>query len=398
MESITRENVWRIIVGGVVLSIIEIGVFFSRGIFSAFINPYPMALVLFNVLTIPLFVLLLKQKRQIRRLRYVVYLVVLFYLVWACFYSWSARSVMPFSEVIISLYILMVFGAAVFIYMEPLWSACLFTASLALFLTLLPRSGYSYLQVLGHIWNAIGLNLFAWLVSRLLFGFRLRTFVAQKELELARAKSDALLLNVLPAKIVEDLKQKGTTTPERFDRVTVLFSDLVNFSGISNRLSPEVLVGELNDLFAAFDDIVKRYHCERIKTIGDAYLCVCGMPRPHPRHTERILEAAQEMVAFIRERNRSHSPSWQIRIGVHSGSVVGGIVGTQKYIYDVFGDTINIAHRLEQHSVPMHINVSEATFSLARGSFRFSRRGPVEVKGIGTMPMYFLEDKNDTRS
>jgi|GEM_PF-2088740 len=390
LEGIAGEDFRRVIIGGAVVAAIEIGVFFSRG-HSSLTQIFPVALVLFNLLTIPLFILLLKQDAvPRRRLRYLVYLVVGFYLVWACFYSWSARFVMPLSEVMISLYILMVFGAAVFIYMEPLWSACLFTASLGLFIILLYQGDYSQVQVMGHIWNATGLNLIAWVTSRLLFGFRMKTFVARQELEKARAQSDALLLNVLPAKIVEDLKQTGTAVPQRFDEVTVLFSDLVNFTETARSLSPEVIVGELNDLFGAFDQIVKELECERIKTIGDGYLCVCGMPRPHPRHAENILRAARKMLDFLDRRNRADSRFWQVRIGVHTGSVVAGIVGTQKYIYDVFGDTINIAYRLQQHAPPMQVNVSRATYERTREAFLFTPRKLIEVKGVGKMEMYFM--------
>lgn len=206
-----------------------------------------------------------------------------------------------------------------------------------------------------------------------------------------KAKSEALLLNTLPAKVVEDLKAKGATDPEAFEWVTVLFSDLVDFTSQAAGLDPKVLIGELNDLFSAFDDIITRCECERIKTIGDAYLAVCGMPQSDPKHAENICRAAMEILAFVEQRNHTAEYTWRIRIGIHTGKVVGGIVGVRKYIYDVFGDTINTAQRMESHSEPMRINVSEATYTKVKDLFRFSPRPSAEVKGKGIMQMYFLE-------
>jgi adenylate cyclase len=208
-----------------------------------------------------------------------------------------------------------------------------------------------------------------------------------------KAKSEALLLNTLPAKVVEDLKLKGATEPEAFEWVTVLFSDLVDFTIQAAQLDPKVLIAELNDLFSAFDAIIDRHGCERIKTIGDAYLAVCGMPQADPGHAEKMCRAALEILAFVEERNRSAARTWRIRIGIHTGKVVGGVVGVRKYIYDVFGDTINTAQRMESHSEPMRINVSEATHARTLDTFTFSVRPLIEVKGKGPMQMYFLENE-----
>jgi len=203
-------------------------------------------------------------------------------------------------------------------------------------------------------------------------------------------KSESLLLNVLPSKIAAQLKESGKAAPESFDNVTVYFSDIVNFTERSTRLEPTVLIDELNDLFTEFDNIVSRHGCERIKTIGDAYMCVGGMPEEQPDHADRILRVAADVLRYMEERNRKSSIQWQVRVGVHSGRVVGGVVGVKKYIYDVFGDTINTAARMEQMSEPMRVNVSQATVSLVQDRFQFEERPAVEVKGKGTMRMYYL--------
>ncbi|MGF1527248.1 MAG: adenylate/guanylate cyclase domain-containing protein [Candidatus Competibacterales bacterium] len=151
------------------------------------------------------------------------------------------------------------------------------------------------------------------------------------------------------------------------------------------------MIEELNDIFTAFDQIIKKNNCERIKTIGDAYLCVCGMPQEDQRHAENILTAAMEIMRFLKWRNQTATHRWEIRAGVHSGRVVGGVVGVEKYIYDVFGDTINTASRLESFSEAMTVNVSEVTYILVKDRFRFTPRGAAVVKGKGEMKMFHLE-------
>ncbi len=225
----------------------------------------------------------------------------------------------------------------------------------------------------------------------------LRRYAA--ELEQEKQKSDRLLLNILPLSVANDLKETGQTTPRIFENVTVFFSDFVGFTAIASRLEPGFLIGELNELFTAFDDIMEQNHCERIKTSGDAYLAVCGMPQPNEHHAENIVRSAIEIVEYLRGRNERSLVQWQIRIGLHSGPVVGGVVGVRKYIYDVFGDTINTAARLESHSEPMRINVSEATSRIVGDQFRFIERQAIQVRGKGEMKMYFVERRspNDIR-
>lgn len=215
---------------------------------------------------------------------------------------------------------------------------------------------------------------------------------AQKEeIEKEKERSDKLLLNILPVRVAEDLKQKGHTDPQVFREVSVMFSDIVGFTSKSSKYEPAFLISELNDIFTAFDQIIGYYHCERIKTIGDAYLAVCGMPVADPEHARRLMLASVDIIRYLKERNEDSVVKWEVRIGIHSGDVVGGVVGVKKYIYDVFGDTINTASRMESNSEAMQINVSETTYSILKDEFRFIRREPVEVKGKGKMEMFFLD-------
>lgn len=214
---------------------------------------------------------------------------------------------------------------------------------------------------------------------------------ANRIIQEEKDKSDRLLLNILPAHVAEELKQTGKTEPELFENVTVFFSDLVGFTSMSSRLAPNALIAELNDIFTNFDQIIETNGCERIKTIGDAYLAVCGMPEPDPDHARRIVQSAFQMVSWLRDRNARSELQWQARVGIHTGPLVGSVVGVKKYIYDVFGDTVNTASRMESNSEPMRINVSDATYELVKEHFPFTERTPLEVKGKGLMRMYFLE-------
>lgn len=224
--------------------------------------------------------------------------------------------------------------------------------------------------------------------------FILASFIVRAiyaELDKERNKSDALLLNILPRKVISELKQSGQTRPEIFQEVTVLFSDIVGFTNISARLPVDILIEELNDLFTIFDNIAERNACERIKTIGDAYLAVCGLPVKNEKHTVNVVNAALEMMRALEDRNRHHPLQWQIRIGIHTGQAIGSVVGTKKYIYDVFGDTVNTASRLQTCSRPMKVNVSAEVADKVRSHYRVEERGPMQVKGKKEMEMYFID-------
>lgn len=206
-----------------------------------------------------------------------------------------------------------------------------------------------------------------------------------------KKKSEALILNILPAKVAEDLKKTGRTEPERFENVSILFSDIVGFTSISSTLDPHRLIHELNDIFTRFDAIMDTHGCQRIKTIGDAYFAISGLPDPDPDHAAKIVRAAKDMLVCLEERNRKEELHWEIRVGVHTGPVVGGVVGVKKYIYDVFGDTVNTASRMESNGAPMRINISEQTREALGDLFAFEERDPLPVKGKGLVKMFFIE-------
>ena len=213
-----------------------------------------------------------------------------------------------------------------------------------------------------------------------------QNLLLQKE----KQKSEDLLQNVLPRRIARELLATGNCAPKLFAETTVCFADIVGFTAASTRLSPETIIGELNEIFTGFDAISTRYNCERMKTIGDAYLFVCGVPKPDPRHAENIARSALEMIEFLEKRNQQAEHNWQIRVGVHSGPVVGGVVGTEKYLYDIFGDTVNIAARMEELGTPMQVNISAETHSILGDKFPFARGEEIEVKGKGRQVMYTL--------
>jgi len=207
-------------------------------------------------------------------------------------------------------------------------------------------------------------------------------------------KSDKLLLNILPAEIAEELKKKGEIDAQHFDNVSVLFTDFVNFTGISETLTPKALVAEIHQCFTAFDAIMEKNGLEKIKTIGDAYLAVCGLPKADPLHAQKTVQAALEISRFIVER-KLNDGVFAIRIGIHSGPLVAGIVGVKKFAYDIWGDTVNTAARMEQNSEPGKINISGATFELVKNEYNCIHRGKIAAKNKGDIDMYFVEDKNN---
>lgn len=207
-----------------------------------------------------------------------------------------------------------------------------------------------------------------------------------------KKQNEDLLLNILPEEVASQLKNTGKSAAKQFDNVTVLFTDFVNFTEASERLSPEALIEELDACFKAFDEITSKYNIEKIKTIGDAYLAVAGLPTEDPKHAENALKTAVEIIAYMDNRlaKLGSERTFRIRIGLHSGSVVAGIVGLKKFAYDIWGDTVNTAARMEQYSEAGKINISETIYELVKDKFNCEYRGEVEVKGKGVMKMYYV--------
>jgi adenylate cyclase len=211
-----------------------------------------------------------------------------------------------------------------------------------------------------------------------------------RELDQERARSQSLLLNILPQAIIDRLGDRETTIADRYASVTVLFSDLVGFTSISSELEPQLLVSELNRLFSEFDALCERTEVEKIKTIGDAYLAVGGLPGTRADHATAVAELALGMVEAVARLNVSTGRDWRIRIGVHSGPVVAGVIGTRKFVYDVWGDTVNVASRLESSAEPNQIHVSEPVAEALRGTFDLEPRGTIDLKGKGDTESFLL--------
>ncbi len=205
-----------------------------------------------------------------------------------------------------------------------------------------------------------------------------------------KEKSENLLLNILPPPIAERLKAGHHRIADGFASVTILFADLVNFTQLSEELSPSELVALLNEIFSAFDRLTEKYGLEKIKTIGDAYMAVGGLPRPSPDHAEAIAEMAIAMQREIEHFNQRHHHHCQLRIGINTGPVVAGVIGTKKFIYDLWGDTVNIASRMESHGIPGEIQVTQATYECLKHRYTFKYRGEIMVKGKGATDAYLL--------
>jgi class 3 adenylate cyclase len=207
-------------------------------------------------------------------------------------------------------------------------------------------------------------------------------------------RSERLLLNVLPAPIAERLKAGEGVIADAFPEVTVLFADIVDFTRRSRRIGPGQVVAALNELFSAFDRLAQRQGLEKIKTIGDAYMVAGGLPQPRPDHAQAIAEMALAMQAEVTRRTDPGGQPLAVRIGIDTGPVEAGVIGTVKFSYDLWGDTVNTASRMESHGVAGCIQVTERTYQRLRDGYRFQRRGPIQVRGMGEMVTWFLVGRN----
>lgn len=213
-------------------------------------------------------------------------------------------------------------------------------------------------------------------------------------LDSQKAQIETLLLNILPAEVAQELQEEGHATPQYYESVSVLFTDFKGFTLIADSLSPQEVVAELNDFFVAFDEIMEKYGLEKIKTIGDSYMCAGGIPVRNEDHPIQIIKAALDIQQHMEMKNQlrveAGLPAWELRIGVHVGPVVAGVVGKNKYAYDIWGSTVNIASRMESNGVPGKINISAGAYELVKSTYDCIYRGKISAKNIGDIDMYFV--------
>jgi adenylate cyclase len=239
-----------------------------------------------------------------------------------------------------------------------------------------------------HLFFVINLSAVGALIFLMVF-----YFVGKKNF--FQARSEALLLNILPEVIARELKEKGRVEAKQFKEVTVMFTDFKDFTLITEKLSPAELVAEIDELFKAFDHISSKYNLEKIKTIGDSYMCAGGLPVPNTAHALNVVHAAIDILQFtqrhFQKRAMEGKEAFEIRIGIHSGPVVAGIVGDKKFAYDIWGDTVNLASRMESSGEAGRINISGSTYALVKDSFHCVYRGKIQAKNKGEIDMYFAE-------
>lgn len=221
-------------------------------------------------------------------------------------------------------------------------------------------------------------------------------FQSQRELVMAtlaeeQKKTEKLLLNVLPASVAIKLKNNDFDTAKDHEAVTIMFADMVNFTQISADMTATSLISLLNEVFTRFDDLTEKYSIEKIKTIGDSYMVVSGAPETRADHAEAIAKMALDIQDILTEISASSGKDLKMRIGINSGPVASGVIGIRKFSYDLWGDTVNMASRMEQHGVPGKIQVTEATYQLLKHKYQFEKRGEIEIKGKGKVTTYFLK-------
>lgn len=216
--------------------------------------------------------------------------------------------------------------------------------------------------------------------------------VSNHRLEEEHRRAEGLLLNILPAEIALELESKGLVSPRYFEDVTVMFTDFVGFTTSAEKLAAEELVALLNDYFTAFDEITRRHGLEKMKTVGDSYMCIGGLPKRNPSHPVDTVRAALEMVRFVVEKPPGKLPvEWGMRVGIHTGPVVAGVVGTLKFAFDVWGDTVNFSSRMESSGVPNRVNISERTYSRVKDFFTCEPRGKILTKDKREVEMYLVQ-------
>jgi len=203
-----------------------------------------------------------------------------------------------------------------------------------------------------------------------------------------------LLHNILPKEIAKELRETGSVKPARYENVSIMFSDFKGFTNIVASIPTKKLVEELNEIFSRFDDIVESEGVEKIQTVGDGYLAACGLPREIDDHALRCVRAAKKMLDYLNKRNETSAIKWEVRIGIHSGAISAGFIGKEKFGYDIVGDTLNTASRIESNGEEGSINVSAYTYDLIKDEFPSEYRGKLNAKGKGELDMYFVKEKS----
>ncbi len=243
--------------------------------------------------------------------------------------------------------------------------------------------------------SLIGLLLIIAIAAMLYRNYRMKV-KTNAILDRKNEEIERLLLNILPGEVANELKTYGMATPKYFEQASVLFTDFKSFTKMADVLSPQELVAELNECFMAFDDIVSKHSLEKIKTIGDSYMCAGGIPKADPAHIRNIVKAAfailHYMEAWNKKRVEKQLAPWELRIGIHAGPVVAGVVGKTKYAYDIWGSTVNIASRMESNGEPGQVNVSEYVYELIKEDYPCTYRGKITAKNIGEIDMYFVHE------
>ncbi len=284
-------------------------------------------------------------------------------------------------------------------------------------LMIIERDAIKFLVVSGHILLFVGLyqysasigpsvyavdatELQAFSIINIMASFGITTLItayyitlaqeAEAALEREHEKSERLLRNVLPEPIADRLKEEPDTIADRFSSASILFADLVGFSEVARELQPEQLVNGLNRIFSRFDDLVEEHNLEKIKTVGDEYMVASGLPNVRADHAEAIARFALDMREELRSFNNESRFDFELRIGINSGQVVAGVIGKKRFLYDLWGDSVNLASRMESQGVPGEIQVSSNTASLITPKFEVRQRGELDVKGIGSVQTYFL--------
>ena len=243
----------------------------------------------------------------------------------------------------------------------------------------------------------IGL-LLAFTIALLIFrSYRIKA-KTHKILDRQKNEIEHLLLNILPGEVAHELKTTGRATPRQYESVSVMFTDFKGFTTIADKMPPDDLVKELDDCFIAFDGIIEKYNLEKIKTIGDSYMCAGGIPTPDETHVLKMVKAGLEIQQYVASYNERREENglepWLVRIGIHVGPVVAGVVGKKKYAYDIWGSTVNIASRMESNGEPGKVNISSATYELIKDYYECSYRGKISAKNIGEIDMYFIEHEH----